>query len=255
MFPNAPTVNKTMNYDLFKKIDWNRSVDKGNFQKPLKENRDNFQLHRFPILVNKEMQIVDGQHRYEVSKELGAPIYFIQDEKLDGSFEAVHSVNKAGKKHSLKDKLEMLYRAGDEAAKKVFQVYNLYNGTFEVTLVAKILATGETADGGSKLSDKVDRTGGFTLTNYDTGIEVLDALYHSSIPDKGKRKIVVALMALHKINGVHPKAIVKRVQDNPSKWDFPRSKEEAEATMARSYNYNLEVKNRIKTSKMVKGEV
>jgi hypothetical protein len=246
MFPQAPLVKASINYDLFKRIHWNRSVDKGNFQKLLKENREHFQLHRFPILVTKDFKIIDGQHRFEVAKELGSPIYYIQDE-VDDSFKTVHSVNKAGKKHTLRDKIEMLERAGDEGAKMIYKVFQLYQGTFDLTTIACLLVAGI---GGGNINESIDTKGTIPLNNYDHGIEVLDAMFYSSIPHKGKSRIVFALAALSKKNGVHPKAIVKRVTANLIKWIDPKSCQEAQRVMANCYNYGLTVKNRVKSEKV-----
>lgn len=245
MFPDSPVVKKSFNYDMFKKIEWNRSVDKGNFTKLLKENREKFQLHRFPILVTKDFKIVDGQHRFEVAKEIGSPIYYIQD-GVDDSFKTVHSVNKAGKKHSLKDKVEMLYRSGDEGASMVYKVFNLYQGKFDLSTIASVLVSGS---GGGNINDHIDTKGTLPLNNYNHGIEVLDALHFSSLPEKTKSRSVFALSLLSKKNGIHPKAITKRIEINLIKWITPRSTQETERVMANCYNFGLSVKNRIGTGK------
>lgn len=245
MFPESPSIERSHNYDLFKKIEWNRPIDKGNFTKLLKENREKFQLHKFPILITNDFKIIDGQHRFEVSKELGSPIYFIKDTGHDDSFAAVHSVNKAGKKHTMKDKIEMLYRAGDSGAAMIYKVATLYQGKFDVAVIANALMNGST---GGDNNARIDENGAIILGKYEFGIEVLDALFYSSLPNREKGRSVMALYSLYKKNKVHPKAIVKRIQANMSKWIEPKSKQEAERSMANCYNYGLQINNRIKTS-------
>jgi hypothetical protein len=246
MFPETPVIQKSTNYDIFKKIEWNRSVDKGNFQKLLAENRDNFQLHRFPILVTKDYKIIDGQHRFEVAKEIGSPIYYIKEDSLDDSFENVHSVNKAGKRHTIKDKLEMLHKAGNENVSLIYKTFYLYDGAFDLGTVANVLTMG--TEGGST-KKQIDNSGTVLLKNYDKGLEVLDALHFSSVPGKHKNRTVFAVASLSKVNDVHPKAIVKRVVDNLIRWVEPRSKLDAERSIATCYNYNLTAQNRLKMSK------
>jgi hypothetical protein len=241
MFPDSPVVHKSHNYNQFKKIDWNRSVCQQNLQRLIKENREKFQLHRFPILVTKDFKIVDGQHRYEVAKELGSPVYYIMD-GIDDSFKTVHSVNKAGKKHTLKDKIEMLYRAGDEGAEMVYKIFNLYQGSFDTSTIASMIVSGT---GGGHVNDHIDKDGTIPLNNYTHGIEVLDSLHYSSLPGKHKTRIVFSLSLISKRSGVHPKAIVKRIEQNLIKWIDPKSTQESQRVMLNCYNFGLSPKNRI----------
>lgn len=68
-------VMKTMNYDLFSFLNGNRDVHKLH-QKRLRESFKKNMLFTV-IYVNENYQIIDGQHRFEVCKELGLPIQFI----------------------------------------------------------------------------------------------------------------------------------------------------------------------------------
>lgn len=61
-------------YDLFKHIQGNRSIN------PLHKSRLKKSMLKSPlftvIFVNEKYEIIDGHHRYEVSKELRLPIYY-----------------------------------------------------------------------------------------------------------------------------------------------------------------------------------
>ena len=67
-------VYKTFSYDDFKILKGNRDVDHINSIK--KSMVDNGPLFN-PILVNENMEILDGQNRFYASKELGLPIYYV----------------------------------------------------------------------------------------------------------------------------------------------------------------------------------
>lgn len=241
MFPESPEIKKSYNYDQFKKIAWNRSLDKSNLAKLIEENRKDFKLHNFPIIVTEDMKVVDGQHRLQVAKELGSPVYYIVNGK-DDSFKAVHSVNKAGKKHTMKDKLEMLNRAGDHGANLSYKAHYLYQEKFEVSTVAQVLTNGSTG-GGFKAS--IDTDGQIILKNYDNGLEVLDALFYSQMPNKFKPRTVFALAFIFRHSGIHPKAILKRIEANMVKWIDPKSTQETVRVMVNCYNYGLTMKNKI----------
>jgi hypothetical protein len=65
-------------YSKFKKLNGNRDVIKARKGKILKSiNEVGYVLN--PIVVNKKMEIVDGQGRFEALKELGLPIIYVID--------------------------------------------------------------------------------------------------------------------------------------------------------------------------------
>lgn len=69
-------VLETTDYSKFKVLEGNRSVidhRKGKIRKSIKNNGLRFS----PIIVNEKMEIIDGQGRFEVSKECGYPIKYI----------------------------------------------------------------------------------------------------------------------------------------------------------------------------------
>ncbi len=75
-------IQKTKSYEIFKKLDGNRGIEKGHVRR-LKEavEKENC-LHLHPIVVNKKMEIIDGQHRLEVAKQLGLDIFYINGENV-----------------------------------------------------------------------------------------------------------------------------------------------------------------------------
>lgn len=82
-------VYKTTNYDSFKVLKGNRRLN----QIQIKRLVESFQKRQLisPIIVNEKMQIIDGQHRFNVAKQLSLPVYFIM---LDGyDLEEVHILN------------------------------------------------------------------------------------------------------------------------------------------------------------------
>lgn len=67
-------VYKTKFYEDFKTLEGNRDADHINSIK--KSISDNGLLFN-PILVNENMEIIDGQNRFFAAKELGLPIFYI----------------------------------------------------------------------------------------------------------------------------------------------------------------------------------
>lgn len=69
-------VYRTTDYDKFKTLDGNRTVEKSRVNKILKSINDNGYIH-CPITVNERMEIIDGQGRLEAVKQLGLPVEYI----------------------------------------------------------------------------------------------------------------------------------------------------------------------------------
>lgn len=72
----AYTVNITDEYDNFELMDANRSIDSRHV-KTLKDSMKEHGVLVNPILVNSDMQVVDGQNRLEACRQLGEPIYYL----------------------------------------------------------------------------------------------------------------------------------------------------------------------------------
>lgn len=73
----TPKIQKTSDYELFSFIDENRNIRDGKV-KNLMKSIQNIDLTKYqPILVSCDMNVIDGQHRFEACKRLGLPIYYI----------------------------------------------------------------------------------------------------------------------------------------------------------------------------------
>lgn len=76
-------MQQTTDYSLFKKHKSNRELNSTNIE-DLKHSITNKNFLKLrPILVDKEMNVIDGQHRLEVAKQLNVPIYYEMSEKLN----------------------------------------------------------------------------------------------------------------------------------------------------------------------------
>ena len=72
-------MRNTMEYNIFKEISSNREIDEKHVKKLMVAINKRNLLHVNPIVVNEEMRVIDGQHRLAAAKELGVPIYYIQE--------------------------------------------------------------------------------------------------------------------------------------------------------------------------------
>lgn len=69
-------IQKTTNYDLFKKIEGNRELNPNHLAKLALSIAKKNLLEYAPIMVNEDMEVIDGQHRLEVARSQKLPIYY-----------------------------------------------------------------------------------------------------------------------------------------------------------------------------------
>lgn len=77
-----PEIVKTKNYELFKKMDGNRHLDRYHLKKLALAIKEDNQLDVHPIIVNKDYFVIDGQHRLEAAKQLNCDIYYIKSDTV-----------------------------------------------------------------------------------------------------------------------------------------------------------------------------
>jgi hypothetical protein len=100
----------TFDYNQFKLMKGNRPTN-GAHVLHLKKSFESRQLI-VPVLVNDRMEIIDGQHRVEVCRQLGLPVYFIILENY--GIKEVQMLNTNMKNWSIEDYLSCYCNEGIE---------------------------------------------------------------------------------------------------------------------------------------------
>lgn len=107
-------IQSTFKYELFQFVDGNRDIDhEDRIEKSIRESGLLIQ----PVLVNQNMQIIEGQNRYQACRNLGLPIYYVIQEDI--GLEEVKSLNSASKNWTTKNYIHS-FAAGD---KKIDYIY------------------------------------------------------------------------------------------------------------------------------------
>ncbi len=93
----------TTEYHIFKKTPHNREIDRSNLEKIKFSIKTRNLLEYRPIIVNADMEVIDGQHRLRAAEILGLPIYYtIQN---DSKIEDIYLLNENQKKWKITDYL------------------------------------------------------------------------------------------------------------------------------------------------------
>ena len=98
------------NYGKFKKLSNNRSVTENRLGKLIASFSTREVIN--PIVVNKNMEIIDGQHRFDVKRRLNRPIYYIVDP--EATIDDCRRMNKYNEPWSLSTFVESYAKSGND---------------------------------------------------------------------------------------------------------------------------------------------
>jgi hypothetical protein len=163
------TIKKTTNYKDFKRVIGNRLLNKEHFSRLKKSVQHKNLLHLNPIIVNEKMEIIDGQHRLQVCKTLGLPVYYVMEKGLN--FADVVQMNSNVKDWGLLDYLQSYCEQGykDYLGAKTFA--NQYDLSPSTAIAILSMGAHVTRAGYHAFKD-----GLFKITDYDRAEEFVQKL-------------------------------------------------------------------------------
>jgi len=115
-------------YSIFVLSELNRVP--GHYKKVLQSIQENDYTKYQPILVNKKMEIVDGQNRFLACRDLGLPIHFIVSETIN--IFAAADINKASKNWSSMDYVQHYAKRGREPYIELLDICAKYDQKLSV---------------------------------------------------------------------------------------------------------------------------
>lgn len=105
-------IKKTKDYDKFKFIDSNRLVNEYHVKRLINSISNRDLSDKFPILVNNNLEIIDGQHRFTALKKMKKPIYYIKSDNFE--LNDIKLVNTNSKNWGTKEYLNHYIKLGNE---------------------------------------------------------------------------------------------------------------------------------------------
>lgn len=121
-------IKKTKDYSIFKLMGANRELNHDHLRKLTASIARKNLLAQNPIIVNKKMEVIDGQHRLEVAKNNKWDIYYIVAD--DANMEDVASLNSTVKTWALKDYVVSFAKQG----KSDYQLLLDFSEQFEISI-------------------------------------------------------------------------------------------------------------------------
>lgn len=196
---NVPEIKVTDDYSIFKKLEGNRAVQ------TIRENKVRSSVRQIgqmpvPILCNEKMEIIDGQARFEVYKELGLPIYYMVVEGI-GLQECV-TMNATGTNWKVGDYIESYASLGNESYIRLRRLLQNYP---ELTMTSVICA----ATGRASMPNETIKNGLVEITEdgYNEAQKTLDYVksfvpYMELVKSGNKRMLANALIFAYQCEDV-----------------------------------------------------
>ncbi len=242
LYPEPPMPIKTMEYTRFKLLKYNREIRVDHVNKIIRENEDEFELHNFPINVNKNFEIIDGQHRFTACEKMGWPVYFIQIPKDVTTWKDVSRVNIAVKKHTLSDTLHLLLSVGNPEILRCKEIYDAYKSDkLHFETVVKLCC--QFGPGGGQIREQL-HTETFEIHFEDETQEILGALLdiNKNFEHAYKEAFIFAIAKIYKEKKIKLTPLLKRLTELSYKLHKRTSKEDYGNHIKQVFNYGKKTK-------------
>lgn len=165
------SVYKSYKYEAFKKMEGNRTLNKKKIKRICDDIRDGLDiLKHAPVIVDEDMQIVDGQHRFEVSMIMKRPVYYVIAE--DMTIREVASINSRTEKWKPSDFLKSYCKLNLQDYKDLREFLEAY--PFTIMMGAALLQHGEFKQGGSSTVKDDFQDGQFKVQYYEKAYELAE---------------------------------------------------------------------------------
>ena len=167
---NEDVVYITFDYDAFSRLQGNRPVDEKHVGE-LVEKIKTKDL-RVPIIVNQNFDVIDGQHRLEARRRIGAPVYYIG--VRDTSLQDVQTLNAGQKDWTINDFVQSHIETGNQN----YVIYKWFREHYRLphnqSLI--LLSGSDSYDNVSRSLRKQFETGSFVVADLDGAKKVGDML-------------------------------------------------------------------------------
>jgi len=182
-------VRTTTDYFLFITLDGNRNTNKAHIKR-LKESISQNLLFTV-IIVNEKYEIIDGQHRFEVIKELGLPLNYIICKGY--GLAEVQMLNQNSKNWGPNDFLECYCNLD----LRDYDLFKIFKNRYEFGHIESLVILSGTRNTGASLTNSF-KDGLFKIKNFGESCEIADKIQKISKYYDGykRRSFVFAMLRL-----------------------------------------------------------
>lgn len=196
-------VFQTDDYSVFKMINGNRLLNERKINSIIKEIKNgNDMLCYYPIQVkpnDDRLDILDGQHRFFISKKLKRPVYYILVEE-EKSMPDIAKINSNVEKWKPADFINCYIQHGNKNYELIQHIQDNYG--FSLSVILLLLAYGNPGNEGSSVGiSEQFKNGTFKALKYDEAVEFSnECMLFNSFANWRSRPFVISLYRIKKAN-------------------------------------------------------
>lgn len=234
-------VNRTTNYDQFVFLEANRDQSRGHVE-ALKRAFDEIgNLTRVqPILVNDNMEIIDGQHRFVACKELGEPIFYTVVPGL--GVNDARQMNILHRGWTIEDFARSYAAAGDPNYQKYLELREDYG--FNHSILMNYITNSQ----GSGGEYKEFRVGNFVMPDIQEVRSRLTRLAEAGefVPMVSDRYFARAFLRAQQVEGYDHKRMLRKLELHQNLLRRYASTEDYLRMLEEIYNHQMQESSRLR---------
>jgi hypothetical protein len=176
----------TKEYGRFKFLKGNRDINERKVEKIIDSIHEGVDILRYaPVIVNENMEIIDGQHRFAVSQQLKANVYYVIHKSADLSI--VPAINSKSSKWRTVDFLNSYLDLKKEQYEILYDFITNKFDRLNLPTAIKLLYSGGTHDNGAM---EAFRDGLYDVRHLDEATQICKLLKdfepHTDNPFSGR---------------------------------------------------------------------
>jgi hypothetical protein len=230
---NEIQVHTTKDYSLFKTLNGNRDVNHLHLTR-LKESMKKNHLTTI-IMVNEKFEIIDGQHRFTICKELGLPINYIISKNY--GLNEVQILNANMKNWQMQDYVNGYCDLGY----KDYQIYKDFIEDYGFSnQVALFLLGDEMVNGTSKITPTIKfKEGLFKVIDLNNSKRIADKIMMIEPYYKGfmRRSFIYAMIGMFKNENFEFTEFLTKLKQQPTTLQDCTSTSQYKSLIEEIYNY------------------
>jgi hypothetical protein len=205
-------------YGRFKMMNGNRQLNDGKIKRIIREiSSGNDVLKYYPIQVrenNDRLDILDGQHRFYISKYLKRPVFYIlvSEEK---TMTDIAKINSNVEKWKAADYINCYVQQGNKNYEQLRDFMDTYN--FVVSVSCKLLYYGNPGvEGFSEGISSLFQSGGFEVKHFNCALEIAeDCKRFSFFPKWRERSFIIAIYRIKQSGIISLDEIIAAIKKRP----------------------------------------